>query len=283
MLFMIPLLCGLMSVNADVQVQNDQVPFDRTQPQSQARESFANRYITADRTPWYVEAPGVPVKLAKLWGDRTVGEAGTLLTAPAGFHAGLHSHTADYWAVVVQGTWQHLVPSTGEGKGLRLEPGAFWTQKRTEPHDDWCISKTPCVILLFNKDPYVTEFPKGSVNVPANEIGWRKQDPNLPIEISLLWGDREREGGFGEFVQLPPGFNSGLHAHSGDFHAVLIKGTWLHVNETGQQAEVRLGPGSYVRQAGGGMHIDRCVSTEPCVLFLFQDTKADVIWPPGKK
>jgi hypothetical protein len=128
--------------------------------QSQAQESLANRYITADRTPWYVEAPGVPVKLAKLWGDRTAGEAGTLLTAPAGFHAGLHSHTADYWAVVVQGTWQHLVPSTGEGKGLRLEPGAFWTQKHTELHDDWCISKTPCVIFLFNKDPYVTEFPK---------------------------------------------------------------------------------------------------------------------------
>jgi hypothetical protein len=122
-----------------------------------------------------------------------------------------------------------------------------------------------------------------SINVPASEIGWRKQDPNLPIEISLLWGDRARDGGFGEFVQLPPGFDSGLHAHSGDFHGVLIKGTWVHVNETGQKAEERLGPGSYVRQAGGGMHIDRCVSTEPCVLFLFQYARADVIWPPGKK
>jgi hypothetical protein len=122
-----------------------------------------------------------------------------------------------------------------------------------------------------------------SLNVPAGEIGWRKQDPNLPIMISLLWGDRTRDGGFGELVQLPPGFDSGLHAHSGDFHGVLIKGTWVHVNETGQNADVRLSPGSYVRQAGGGMHIDRCVSTEPCVLFLFQYARADVIWPPGKK
>jgi hypothetical protein len=122
-----------------------------------------------------------------------------------------------------------------------------------------------------------------NLNVPADKIGWRKQDPNLPIMISLLWGERERDGGFGELVQLPPGFDSGLHAHSGDFHGVLIKGTWVHVNENGQNANLRLGPGSYVRQAGGGMHIDRCVSTEPCVLFLFQYARADVLWPPAKK
>ena len=149
-----------MTVDASAQPQAPPQTQTKTPPQAEAHESFANRYVPADRTPWYVEAPGVPIKLAKLWGDRTVGEAGTLLTSPAGFHAGLHSHTADYWAVVVQGTWQHLVPSTGEGKGLRLDPGAFWTQKRTELHDDWCISKTPCVIFLFSKDPYVTEFPK---------------------------------------------------------------------------------------------------------------------------
>lgn len=147
---------GKLDMTVDAPAQATQ-----TAQTAQTRESFTNRYITADRTPWYVEAPGVPVKLAKLWGDRTGGEAGTLLTTPGEFHAGLHSHTADYWAVVVQGTWRHEVPSTGEGKGLRLEPGAFWTQKRTELHDDWCISKTPCVIFLFNQDPYVTEFPKG--------------------------------------------------------------------------------------------------------------------------
>jgi hypothetical protein len=151
---------GKLDMTVDASAPAQAPAQTQAQSQTQTPESFENRYITADRTPWYVEAPGVPVKLAKLWGDRTGGEAGTLLTTPGGFHAGLHSHTADYWAVVVQGTWQHLVPSTGEGKGLRLEPGAFWTQKRTELHDDWCISKTPCVIFLFNKDPYVTEFPK---------------------------------------------------------------------------------------------------------------------------
>lgn len=70
---------------------------------------------------------------------------------------------------------------------------------------------------------------------------------------------------------------SPLHAHSGDFHGVLIKGTWLHEDASGNGTPVQ--PGSYVRQAGGEMHVDRCVSKEPCLLFLFQYARADVILP----
>lgn len=121
-----------------------------------------NHYITADKLPWHSEAPGIPVQLAPLWGQRERGEAGTLLMAPAGFDSGPHSHTADYWALVVQGTWKHWVPSTREGLDLVLEPGAHWTQMRTQVHQDACVSKVPCIIFLFNKDPYVTEFPKSA-------------------------------------------------------------------------------------------------------------------------
>jgi len=248
-----------------------------------AETPMANHYLPADRLPWYQEAPSVPVKLAPLWGDRAKGEAGTLLNAPAGFKSGLHSHTADYWAVVVEGTWEHWVPSTGEGKGIRLTPGAHWTQIRTQWHEDACVSSTPCTIFLFNKDPYITEFPKTSLSRTFDQMTWRKQAPDLPIMISELWGDRARDGGYGELVQVPPGFDSRLHAHTADFHGVLVKGTWVHVDESGKGSNVPLKPGSYIRQAGGGMHVDRCVSKEPCVLFLFQDSRADVLWPNDRK
>jgi hypothetical protein len=121
-----------------------------------------------------------------------------------------------------------------------------------------------------------------SLSRPFPEMQWRKQAPELPTQITDLWGDSERDGGFGRLVQMPPGFDSGLHAHSGDFHGVLISGTWVHINDAGKGEAARLGPGSYVRQAGAGMHVDKCVSQEPCVLFLFQFSRADVIWPPGK-
>jgi hypothetical protein len=67
-----------------------------------AQQKLLNRYIPANQLPWYKESPALPVELAALWGDRANGEAGTLLRTPPGFDSGLHSHTADYWAVVVQ-------------------------------------------------------------------------------------------------------------------------------------------------------------------------------------
>jgi hypothetical protein len=117
---------------------------------------------------------------------------------------------------------------------------------------------------------------------PAAEHAWKRQSPELPTQLTLLWGDRDRDATFGQLVRMPPGFDSGLHAHSGDYHGVLVSGTWVHVDAEGKGADTRLGPGSYVRQAGGEMHIDRCVSAEPCVLFTFQYARADVIWPPKK-
>lgn len=118
-----------------------------------------------------------------------------------------------------------------------------------------------------------------SFNAPIGTLQWRPQAPDLPIMVSDLWGDRSRDGGFGELVQVPPGFNSGRHAHSGDFHGLLIRGEWVHEGPNGEGDKQRLSPGSYIRQAGGEVHVDRCVSAAPCVLFVFQYARADVIWP----
>jgi hypothetical protein len=117
----------------------------------------------------------------------------------------------------------------------------------------------------------------GSVTVPLETMTWRPQAPDLPQRMTSLWGNRDRDGGFGQLIELPPGFRSPLHAHSGDFHGVLIKGTWLHEDAAGTGTPLE--PGSYVRQAGREMHVDRCVSADPCLLFLFQYSRADVILP----
>jgi hypothetical protein len=122
------------------------------------RATPGNHYLPADKIPWVAEA-GAPVQLGALWGNRAEGEAGTLLRTPPGFRSGAHSHTADYWAVVVQGAWEHWVPSNGEGKGIRLESGSHWTQVKTQLHEDACVSDAPCIILLFNKTPYITQYP----------------------------------------------------------------------------------------------------------------------------
>lgn len=119
---------------------------------------------------------------------------------------------------------------------------------------------------------------KASVVVRASELKWAPQAPGLPQQLAALWGDRNK-GAHGVLIRLPPGFDSGLHAHTGDYHGVLVSGTWIHVDEGGAGADRELTPGSYVMQPGKGMHIDRCKPGAECVLFIYQSEKADVIFP----
>ena len=121
--------------------------------------AFENEYIPADKVPYAVEAPDQPQRLGFLWGDRAQGPAGTLLKVPGGWKAPIHAHTADYRGIVIEGHWRHWVPETGEGEGIELLPGSYWTQKADQMHADECVSDTECVILLINEEPYKTYLP----------------------------------------------------------------------------------------------------------------------------
>lgn len=120
-----------------------------------------------------------------------------------------------------------------------------------------------------------------NLSIPIDQMRFRNQAPGLPQRLVDLWGHRDRDGGFGQLVELPSGFRSPIHAHSGDYHGILIKGTWLHEDSKG--TGIPLQAGSYVRQAGGELHVDRCVSETPCLLFLFQFSRADVILPSSQR
>jgi hypothetical protein len=102
----------------------------------------------ASEIEWEEYAPGVPLQVAKLWGDRAKGEYGMLLKLPAGFHAGMHSHTGDYQAVAVQGTWAHAFT---DGVEKELPPGSYVMQPGKQDHDDWCKSTTDCIVLVTQK------------------------------------------------------------------------------------------------------------------------------------
>jgi hypothetical protein len=116
--------------------------------------------------------------------------------------------------------------------------------------------------------------------IPASQLQWSVQTPGLPIRISTLWGDRDA-GPFGELVKLPGGFDSGLHAHTGDYRGVLVAGTWIHIEENGAGADQQLTPGSYVLQPGRGMHVDQCKPGAECILFIYQTERPDILWPKG--
>ena len=234
---------------------------------------------------WSVETPGTPVQISILWGDRAAGPAGVLLKVPGGWDSGPHGHTADYHAFVITGRWVHAAETEREQAPI-LGPGSYFAQRRTVRHTDRCLEGSECVVFVYTAEPVATlpavststAQPGASTITRSVDMQWARQSPTLPQHISLLWGSRDR-GPYGEFVKLPSGFDSGLHAHTVVAAGVLASGTWVHVEANGAGREVELGPGSYVMQPGGGMHIDRCKAGSECVLFIFQDSKADVLWP----
>jgi hypothetical protein len=97
---------------------------------------------------WEPYAPNVPLQVAKLWGDRAKGgDYGMLLKMPGGFEAGMHSHTLDYYAVAVQGTWVHTVE--GDASPPKdLTAGSYVFQPGKQFHNDVCKSKTECVLFI---------------------------------------------------------------------------------------------------------------------------------------
>jgi hypothetical protein len=123
---------------------------------SASAKPIATAMVPAEKIPWAVEAPGQPQRLGALWGHRSTGPAGTLLKVPGGFVAPVHMHTADYRAVVIEGTWKHWPEGGSKDKAAALRSGSYWTQKARLWHADACVSKTSCTILLINTDPYKT-------------------------------------------------------------------------------------------------------------------------------
>jgi uncharacterized protein DUF4437 len=117
---------------------------------------------------------------------------------------------------------------------------------------------------------------KKSMMMANSEMKWEPMAPGIPLQITTLWGDRTK-GESGILLKMPGGFNSGMHAHTADYHAVLISGAWTHTEEGQTEPAKELTPGSYVMQVGKKMHNDSCKEGADCIIFVHQHAKADFI------
>ena len=110
--------------------------------------------------------------------------------------------------------------------------------------------------------------------IPAGEIVFAPIAPGSPVQVAELWGDRT-QGEHGMLLKIPAGFEAGLHAHTGDYHALNLQGVWVHTMADGQAKE--LPAGSYVMQPGMQNHNDVCKGPSDCILFIHQQVKGDFI------
>ncbi|MBL1276276.1 MAG: DUF4437 domain-containing protein [Ectothiorhodospiraceae bacterium] len=79
------------------------------------------------------------------FGDLSNGAHGTFVKMPAGFESKIHTHTGEYYAVVISGVGVNLIPG---GEEVPLPVGSYWSQKGGERHITKCISQNECIFFI---------------------------------------------------------------------------------------------------------------------------------------
>lgn len=85
------------------------------------------------------------LQAAPAYGDMSKGAHGTLIKMPAGFVSDIHTHTGEYWGVVISGVGVNGVPGS---KDVPLPAGSYWSQKGGERHVTKCISSNECIFFI---------------------------------------------------------------------------------------------------------------------------------------
>jgi hypothetical protein len=103
-------------------------------------------------TPLVPELGAKGPQISVVFGELKKGPVGLLIKQPAGARPGPHTHTSDYWAVVVTGQLQDFEPGMA-ASAKKLPSGSWWMQPGKAAHDNHCVPGSECVLFAY--------FPKG--------------------------------------------------------------------------------------------------------------------------
>jgi len=79
------------------------------------------------------------------YGDLQHSHHGTFIHMPHGFVSPVHTHTEDYYAVVIQGVGAN---DTVGATPKPLPAGSYWFQRGEEPHVTRCLSDSDCLFFI---------------------------------------------------------------------------------------------------------------------------------------
>ena len=119
-----------------------------------AQENIPSVSLPAEKIgfgPTGVKAAAGELKAGPAYGDLSKGKHGTFIRMPAGFVSDLHTHTADYFGIVIQGVG---VNQQGDKNNVQLPVGSYWFQKGKEPHVTKCVSSTDCLFFIYQPDKF---------------------------------------------------------------------------------------------------------------------------------
>ncbi len=109
----------------------------------------------------------------------------------------------------------------------------------------------------------------------ANDFVWETTPEG--VAFSSLQGDRFAES-YQALVKLPAGTISPPHVKSANMYGVMLQGDMIHyVDGENPETAKKIGPGSFYSIPSGLAHISACISTEPCIAYLYQDGAFDFL------
>ena len=104
-------------------------------------------------TPLMKEGP-LPA-FAPIEGDAMKGAHFAYLKLPAGFTSPAHSHSSDYWAVLVQGKMTHWAAEGGsEAEAKPLAVGDLTFMPAKTEHISKCFPGADCVMAVYQKGKF---------------------------------------------------------------------------------------------------------------------------------
>jgi beta-alanine degradation protein BauB len=92
-----------------------------------------------------------PLQAAPAFGNLKTGPHGTYIKMPAGFVSPAHTHTGDYYGIVISGVGANGVPGSAD---VELPAGSYWFQKGKEAHVTKCLSATECIFFISQLGPF---------------------------------------------------------------------------------------------------------------------------------
>ncbi|MFS2135657.1 DUF4437 domain-containing protein [Duganella sp. Dugasp56] len=90
------------------------------------------------------------------YGDQKNREHGTFMKFSYGFKSPVHSHTYDYYGVVIKGEMANYNP---EKPLVKMGPGSYWYQRGLEAHITECLSKDGCEAWVVQSQKFDAQIP----------------------------------------------------------------------------------------------------------------------------
>lgn len=111
-------------------------------------------FIAADNVMFDDIIPGV-VAFGTVTGDRETGAHGTFVRIPAGQATPLHTHGAEYHAVIIQGNMENPIPGDNSSDAT-LTAGSFYFVPAKAEHITRCAADSPvdCISYFYQDVPF---------------------------------------------------------------------------------------------------------------------------------